>query len=136
VTATELLAELARQGFSLSIEGDGIRVRPASCLGGELRQAVRTHKAALLALLAGAPAPWDEARADATLSEVLGVVGRAEARHASPARRAVLAIYRDLAQRYHRERDALLYEAPAAVNALLTRWAEGVQGAEGGNYDA
>jgi len=51
VTAIDLLADLARQGFSLIPEGDGIRVTPASRLTGELRQAVMSHKPALLAQL-------------------------------------------------------------------------------------
>jgi hypothetical protein len=61
MTAAQLLSELARQGFTLIAEGDGIRVRPASRLTEELRQAVRRHKSELLVLLAGAgssgPAP-------------------------------------------------------------------------------
>jgi site-specific DNA-methyltransferase (adenine-specific) len=64
MTAPELLADLARQGFTLTPEGDGIRVRPASRLPEELRQAVRLHKAELLALLA-AGRPWDQTAANA-----------------------------------------------------------------------
>jgi hypothetical protein len=52
VNARELLIELRRKGFSLAVEGDGIRVRPASQLPAELRQAIVTCKGELLAILA------------------------------------------------------------------------------------
>jgi TubC N-terminal docking domain len=53
VTAADLLADLARQGFTLAPEGEDLRVRPASRLAEDLREAVRQHKAELLALLRG-----------------------------------------------------------------------------------
>jgi hypothetical protein len=84
VTAAELFADLARQGFTLAGEGDGIRVTPASRLTEELRQAIRVHKAALLTLLAGPEGPppafaWDQAEAERLLAELRDEVKRAEA---------------------------------------------------------
>jgi hypothetical protein len=55
MSGAELLTDLARQGFSLTPEGGGIRVRPASRLSEDLREAIRTHKDELLAQLAGLP---------------------------------------------------------------------------------
>jgi hypothetical protein len=54
VTAADLLTGLRRAGFTLSAEGDGIRLHPASRLTDALRQRVREHKAELRALLAEA----------------------------------------------------------------------------------
>jgi hypothetical protein len=65
VTAAELLADLARQGFSLTPEGSGIRVRPASRLSADLRQAIVANRVGLLDLLAKGQAP-----AAAELAEV------------------------------------------------------------------
>jgi hypothetical protein len=64
MTAPELLADLARQGFTLTREGDGIRVLPASRLTEADRRAIREHKPELLALLA-AGRPWGQTAANA-----------------------------------------------------------------------
>lgn len=75
MTAAELLADLAHQGFTLALERNGIRVMPASRLTEELRQALRKHKPALFALLAERqPRPsalvWDQAEASRLLAEL------------------------------------------------------------------
>jgi hypothetical protein len=85
VSATELFIELGRQGFSLAPSGEGIRVRPASRLPKVLREAVRRHKAELLAMLYGraeagssavgiegpaAAVDWDQAEANCLVAEV------------------------------------------------------------------
>jgi TubC N-terminal docking domain len=62
-----LLVELDRQGFTLAVEGDGIRVTPASRLTVELRDRIRRHKPDLLLLLSPevkAPAEPDTSPAD------------------------------------------------------------------------
>jgi hypothetical protein len=94
MTAAKLLADLTRQGFNLTPEGDGIGVRPASRLTGQQREAIRAHKPALLTLLA-APRPtpafaWDQAEAErllAQLREVLSRVERAVAAGTAPSAR-------------------------------------------------
>jgi hypothetical protein len=76
VTAAELLADLTRQGFVLTPEGNSIRVRPASRLPAALRQAIAVSKLGLLELLradgrnANGSPPWDQAAADALLAEL------------------------------------------------------------------
>src|SRR5215469_11235624 len=69
MTAAELLADLQDQGFQLSPEGAGLRVRFAARLTPEQRQAIRTHKAELLALLRQPP-PWSQGKADALIAEL------------------------------------------------------------------
>jgi hypothetical protein len=64
VTATDLLSDLARRGFTLAPDGDGIRVCPASRLTEDLREAVRQHKPELLALLRSPPPSLDALPAD------------------------------------------------------------------------
>jgi len=52
MTATELLTTLRHLGVTLAPDGDQLRVdAPAGVLTDELRQAMRTHKAALLDLV-------------------------------------------------------------------------------------
>src|SRR5262249_35845756 len=93
MTVDELLEDLARQGFTLAAEGDGIRVRPVSRLPEELRQALRRRKPEVLAILAARPAPlspappsepsaadWDVAAAARLLAELQAEVERIEAR--------------------------------------------------------
>jgi hypothetical protein len=66
MTATELLDDLTRQGFTLTPQGGSIRVRPASRLTEAQRQAVAGHKLTILALLTApvAPsAPWNAVEA-------------------------------------------------------------------------
>jgi hypothetical protein len=117
-----LLADLRRQGFELSAEGDGVRVRPASLLPDGLRQAVGLHKAGLLALLrreatdpgqapplAPRPLAWDQAEADRLLAELRAAahcVGRAaEAGRARPALAAVAALCLRLGEKFDREHE-------------------------------
>jgi hypothetical protein len=141
VTAADLLEDLARQGFTLAAEGDGIRVRPASRLSEDLRQAVRRYKAELLAILsaqaaplpptrpsepsAPSAAPWDAAVADAVLAAVNARLDRALAKGGeadTPARRNVVEAYRRVIAGYHRDRHPLLWESLAAAEGLLARW--------------
>src|SRR5262245_63434904 len=76
--AVELLEGLRRRGFALAPEGDSLRITPSSRLSPELRQAIRAHRAELLALLR-----WDQAAADALLAQLRQEVGRLERRHFS-----------------------------------------------------
>jgi hypothetical protein len=80
MTAADLLADLTRQGFSLSAEGGGIRVTPASHLTAEQRKAIQAHKPALLALLPRtAPAfSWDQAEAERLLDHLRCELARLE----------------------------------------------------------
>jgi hypothetical protein len=75
VTATELLADLARQGFTLAAEGDRVRVRPANRLTDALRQVIREHRDQLLSLLA-AGGTWDQTEADRLVAAALLVWAR------------------------------------------------------------
>jgi hypothetical protein len=127
VSATvELLAALNARAVRLTAVGDRLRVdAPAGTLTAADRQALAQHKAALLALLVS----WDGASADAELSEVLGLLGRAAARTRRSPRQAVLDEYAATARRYHAERDPLLFEARAAALGLLARWREADAGA-------
>lgn len=59
-TAAKLLHNLARQGFKLEPHGDTLRVAPSEALTDDLRQCIRTHKAALLALLEPLRSPGAE----------------------------------------------------------------------------
>jgi hypothetical protein len=60
VTATALLDELRTKGVSLAVEGEHIAVdAPKGVLTDDVRQVIRQHKAALLALLAQ-PAPAND----------------------------------------------------------------------------
>ena len=65
MTATDLLLDLRRQGFSLIPEGGGIRIKPASSVTPDLRQAVREQRTGLLVLLQRPrwdPTPEEEAK--------------------------------------------------------------------------
>jgi DNA modification methylase len=68
--AAQLFTSLARQGFTLAAEGDGIRVRPRSRLTDAIRQDIREHKTELLALLADREL-WDQSEADRLIASVL-----------------------------------------------------------------
>lgn len=64
--AEGLLKALQSQGYTLAVEGEQLRLAPASRLSPELRAEVRAHKAALLALvshakLSGSVTPDSEA---------------------------------------------------------------------------
>jgi hypothetical protein len=62
---------------------------------------------------------------DAALAEALAHIERARKRAAAwPATLGVLSVQEALAGRYHRERDRLLFEVPAAVTGLLATGAE------------
>src|SRR5262249_44241474 len=54
--AAQLLADLRRRGFSFAVEGDAIRIHPASRLSAELRQEISAHKQELLKVLGAADA--------------------------------------------------------------------------------
>src|SRR5258708_6033707 len=49
--AAELLADLRRDGFTLTVTPDGLSVTPRSCLTSSLRAAIVEHKLDLVALL-------------------------------------------------------------------------------------
>jgi hypothetical protein len=51
-TSDSLLAELKAAGFTLTVEGERLRVRPADLLTDALRSAIREHRDALHALVA------------------------------------------------------------------------------------
>ena len=80
MTATALLDELRTKGVHLTLEGQHVAVdAPKGVLTDDVRQAIRQHKAALLALLAQ-PAPAHDAAATAPSTQE--VCPRQE--HASP----------------------------------------------------
>mgnify|MGYP001565136175 CR=1 FL=1 len=56
MTATEIRDEIARRGGRLEVQADRLLVRPGRVLDDPLREAVRAHKADLLAL---ASTSWD-----------------------------------------------------------------------------
>jgi hypothetical protein len=94
MSAVNLLTDLIHLGFSLAAEGDSIRVRPASQLTEDLRQAIRANKTELLAIISSpaavvtplrpskpsaAPlAPWDAAEASRLLEELRFEIQRIE----------------------------------------------------------
>jgi len=56
MTPAELLAKLERLNVKVSLAGDKLRLEaPAGVLTPELKEALRQHKAALIALLSGRP---------------------------------------------------------------------------------
>lgn len=57
--APDLLLHLRGAGFSVTVGGGCIRIAPASALTEEHRQAIRTHRAELLALVGDRPASPD-----------------------------------------------------------------------------
>jgi hypothetical protein len=129
MSALELLQELPGLGVQLTADGDRLRVRARRGAVPEgLLARLAQHKAELLALVRRRltePDGWDQARADRTLAEALGLIDQA-VRHRTrrPARRNVLAVYRELAVHYHARADPLLWEVPEALARLLGRWSE------------
>jgi hypothetical protein len=124
VTAAELLADLARDGFTLVPEGEGIRVSPVSRLTPARRRAIAAHKPALLALLAAPRRPahtfvWDQAEAERLLAEVREATAHVEAAvnagQAPPVRLAVLRTWLEVAERYVSDREC---EAAGGWDAL------------------
>jgi hypothetical protein len=56
MTPLDLLAELERRNVKISLAGDKLRLEaPAGILTPQLKQAIKQHKPALIALLAGQP---------------------------------------------------------------------------------
>lgn len=55
--ADRLLKAIQTQGYTLAVEGEQLRLTPASRLTAELREAIRAHKAELLALMSRAKPP-------------------------------------------------------------------------------
>jgi hypothetical protein len=53
MSADTLLGTLRAEGYTVAAAGDVLHIGPAARLTDELRAAIRTHKPALLALLAG-----------------------------------------------------------------------------------
>jgi hypothetical protein len=62
VIAAQLFTNLARQGFTLAAEGNGIRISPASRLTDAIRRDIREHRAELLAILLAQAAPLPSPR--------------------------------------------------------------------------
>jgi hypothetical protein len=80
--------------------------------GGRTHCAQRTHL-------------WDVARADSVLAEINALWDRAVAPGGeanTQARQNVAEAYRAAAARLHHKRDDLLWQTPAAAQALLARW--------------
>jgi hypothetical protein len=103
----DVLAALAGAGVTLFAQAGRLRYRAArGAYTPELRALVDANRAELLALLAGPP--WDAA--DAALAEALALIAEAQAGATRPARQRVLGIVRGLGERYHRERDPLLFQ--------------------------
>jgi hypothetical protein len=76
MTPAELLQSLAGRGITLSVEGEGLRARPASRLTAEDRAAVQAHKPALLAMLRPALPLWDQAEAGHLVNELRAEVSQ------------------------------------------------------------
>ena len=51
MSPAQLLSDLTRQGFTLTLDDNGIRIRPASRLPDNVRRQIREHKTGLLRLL-------------------------------------------------------------------------------------
>ena len=56
MSAAILVGELAARGIRLSVNGEAVRVEPASALTDEDRQAIRDHKPEILLILRSGPA--------------------------------------------------------------------------------
>jgi hypothetical protein len=119
VTPQEVLARAQALGVQVVADSNSLRVRSRGELPEGLRQLLAEHKAGLLAALAA----WDQVRADTILAEVLARLDAAAAgRGRTASQLRVLTIYRNLAQRYHRDRDLLLWDMPAVAERLLNEW--------------
>ena len=69
MSATEIISAFSARGIAVSLnDAGGLRVIPASLLTNEDRQALRNHKAELIALLKDRPAPEPEAVEEFTLT--------------------------------------------------------------------
>jgi TubC N-terminal docking domain len=55
MTTSTLIESLSSRGFMVLADGDAIKVSPASALADDERQAIRDHKAELLAFLSRQP---------------------------------------------------------------------------------
>jgi hypothetical protein len=115
VTGTDLFTELARQGFTLTAEGVGIRVRPASRLTDALRAGIRENKAELLARLA-ADKPWDQAAAANLVAEVEAARGE---RFGAPEWPADPSACRELGERFDSVDRAWLSRDRAALESAV-----------------
>ena len=65
MTATDILAQMIRDGFTLTPEGQRIRVKPASLLAPDLKHAIQERRSQLLTILrrpAWNPTPEEEAK--------------------------------------------------------------------------
>jgi len=74
-TSDSLLAELKAAGFTLTVEGERLRVRPADFLTDALRSAIREHRDALHALVASESSELQD-RANAALTAGVTSVSR------------------------------------------------------------
>jgi hypothetical protein len=97
--------------------------RPAGRLGGPGRAPGPRQRGGGPGRPAGrlADPPWEQAAADAALAQALALIDSTAGLTASQVN--VLEVYRTLVVGYHARRDPLLFEASAAVRALLSRWA-------------
>lgn len=73
--AAQVLSHLQAAGFRLRADGDRLTVAPASLLRDDDRNIIKAHKAGLLALLKGPPAPPETPRLAA--NDVPGASGTA-----------------------------------------------------------
>jgi hypothetical protein len=142
VSAAELLADLIRQGFTLTPEGEGIRVTPASRLTPAARQAIADHKPALLALLAAPHRPvpgfvWDQAEAERLLAEVRASAAQAEAQSAAgrltTVRRNLVLLWVEVAEGYvenHEMEARRGWDAMKLLRSAVCRAADLVAGSQ------
>ena len=119
MTAAQLLDSLRHRGVTLFVEGNRLRYRALpGVYTQELRQAVAEQRAELLTLLTGSSGV-----ADRELRQVLQVLDTAaSASRLSPGQRGVLAAMRAVVERYHRDRDVLLFGAVNWIEAHVGRW--------------
>src|SRR5258708_6187674 len=74
--ASEVLATLTDAGLTVTVEGEALRVGPASRLTPRLRELIREHKPILLAILK--PAPFTLVNDPADLTKVIAAVNGSE----------------------------------------------------------
>ena len=74
MTTPELLAELASAGVVLGVDGDRLTYdAPAGVMAPERLELVKSHKAELLGLVGGPPAPQLESRAEREVKRFMAV---------------------------------------------------------------
>ena len=120
ITALQLLESVHRRGGTLVVRGGRVvpRIHPGALTPAD-REALGAHQQALKALLR----PWDSVKADAEVEKVEYAVAEAQqAQDRTDAQRRVLTVYRNLAARYHQQRDRLLFDVLEAVERCCAGW--------------